>query len=101
MTDLGAFARELMKDAKRNLGTKLDWVAVDHGNTDNPHFHILVRGKADDGKDLVISRDCTTQSFHLRPGAAGRLGASPFARRPGACSNACACRIDRTGSNGG
>jgi hypothetical protein len=25
-----------MKDAERNLGTSLDWVAVDHWNTDNP-----------------------------------------------------------------
>jgi type IV secretory pathway VirD2 relaxase len=38
------------------LGTRLDWVAVDHWNTDNPHVHVLIRGRADDGKDLVISR---------------------------------------------
>jgi type IV secretory pathway VirD2 relaxase len=34
----------------------LDWVAVDHWNTDNPHVPILIRGRADDGQDLVISR---------------------------------------------
>jgi type IV secretory pathway VirD2 relaxase len=28
-----------------DLGTRLDWVAVDHWNTDNPHIHILVRGR--------------------------------------------------------
>src|ERR1700730_6629230 len=56
MADLRAFTRELMADAERDLGTKLDWVAVDHWNTDNPHIHVLVRGQADDGKDLVISR---------------------------------------------
>ncbi len=44
MTDLRAFTRELMTDAERDLGTKLDWVAVDHWNTDNPHVHVLVRG---------------------------------------------------------
>ena len=56
MADLRAFTRELMADAERDLGTRLDWVAVDHWNTDNPHVHILMRGRADDGKDLVISR---------------------------------------------
>jgi hypothetical protein len=30
---------------ERDLGTKLDWIGVDHYNTDNPHLHILVRGK--------------------------------------------------------
>ncbi|MEL6423329.1 MAG: DUF3363 domain-containing protein [Pseudomonadota bacterium] len=57
MEDLRAFTRDLMSQAERDLGTELDWVAVDHWNTDNPHVHVLVRGKADDGKDLVISRD--------------------------------------------
>ena len=45
MSDLRAFTRELMADAERDLGTKLDWVAVDHWNTDNPHIHVLVRGQ--------------------------------------------------------
>jgi len=55
MEDLRAFTRELMTDAERDLGTHLDWVAVDHWNTDNPHIHVLVRGRGDDGQDLVIS----------------------------------------------
>jgi hypothetical protein len=29
--------RGLMADAEHNLSTKLDWVAVEHWNTDNPH----------------------------------------------------------------
>ena len=57
MADLRSFTRELMKDAERDLGTSLDWIAVDHWNTDNPHIHVLVRGRTDDGQDLVISRD--------------------------------------------
>jgi type IV secretory pathway VirD2 relaxase len=66
MTDLRAFTRELMRDAERDLGTKLDWVAVDHWNTDNPHIHVLVRGCADDGKDLVISRDYISRGLRAR-----------------------------------
>jgi type IV secretory pathway VirD2 relaxase len=66
MADLRAFTRELMADAEKDLGTKLDWVAVDHWNTDNPHIHVLVRGRADDGEDLVISRDYISQGFRSR-----------------------------------
>jgi type IV secretory pathway VirD2 relaxase len=55
--DLKSFARDLMVDMERDLGTKLDWVGVDHWNTEHPHTHILVRGVADDGENLVISRD--------------------------------------------
>jgi hypothetical protein len=61
--DLRAFTRELMADAERNLGARLEWVAVDHWNTDNPHIHVLVRGRADNGQDLVISRDYISQGF--------------------------------------
>jgi type IV secretory pathway VirD2 relaxase len=60
------FTRELMADAERDLGTKLDWVGVDHWNTDNPHVHVLVRGRADDGQDLVISRDYISRGFRDR-----------------------------------
>jgi len=66
IADLRAFTRELMKDAERDLGTRLDWVAVDHWNTDNPHIHVLVRGRADDGQDLVISRDYISNGFRGR-----------------------------------
>jgi type IV secretory pathway VirD2 relaxase len=66
MQDLRAYTRELIADAERDLGTSLDWVAVDHWNTDNPHIHVLVRGKADDGEDLVISRDYMSHGFRRR-----------------------------------
>ena len=66
MEDVRAFTRDLMTQAERDLGTRLDWIAVDHWNTDNPHIHVLVRGKADDGKDLVISRDYISRGFRAR-----------------------------------
>jgi type IV secretory pathway VirD2 relaxase len=66
MTDLKAFARDLAAQMERDLGTKLDWVAVDHWNTDNPHAHLLVRGGADDGSDLVISRDYISRGLRSR-----------------------------------
>src|SRR4051812_1641237 len=55
-----------MEAAERDLGTKLDWVAVDHWNTDNPHVHIVLRGVADDERDLVISRDYIARGFRAR-----------------------------------
>jgi type IV secretory pathway VirD2 relaxase len=63
LESLRTFTRELMADAERDLGTRLDWVAVDHWNTDNPHVHVLIRGRADDGRDLVISRDYISRGF--------------------------------------
>ena len=65
---LRSFTRELMDQASRDLGTRLDWVAIDHWNTEHPHVHILVRGRADDGKDLVISRDYISTGLRVRAG---------------------------------
>ena len=57
MDDLKGFTRELMGQMEKDLGTRLDWCAVEHWNTGHPHIHVIVRGRADDGRDLVISRD--------------------------------------------
>src|SRR6266851_303948 len=66
LQDLRTFTRELMVDAERDLATRLDWVAVDHWNTDNPHVHVLIRGRGDDGEDLVISRAYISRGFRDR-----------------------------------
>jgi len=57
MRDLKGFTRELMTRMEKDLGTRLDWRAVEHWNTDNPHIHIIVRGVGEDGQNLIISRD--------------------------------------------
>ncbi|ESY71771.1 type VI secretion protein [Mesorhizobium sp. LNHC252B00] len=66
MTDLRAFTRDLAKQMEADLGSRLDWVAVDHWNTDNPHVHLLVRGVDDTGADLVISRDYISRGLRSR-----------------------------------
>ena len=66
MVDLKSFARDLMGQMEKDLGTKLDWAAVDHWNTDNPHVHIILRGRADDGQDLVIARDYIKEGMRAR-----------------------------------
>ncbi|MEE9433722.1 MAG: DUF3363 domain-containing protein [Sphingorhabdus sp.] len=66
MEDLRGFTRELMADMERDLDTRLDWQAVDHWNTDNPHIHILVRGRDDIGNDLIISKDYISHGMRGR-----------------------------------
>lgn len=66
LSDLQRFTRDLMGQMARDLGTGVDWVAVDHWNTEHPHIHILVRGRADDGGDLVISRDYISRGLRGR-----------------------------------
>jgi type IV secretory pathway VirD2 relaxase len=57
LSDLRETTRDLMKQMEADLGTKLDWIAVDHYNTGRPHTHILVRGVTEDGKTLNIAGD--------------------------------------------
>ena len=66
LTDLHAYTRDLVGEMERDLGTALDWVAVDHWNTDNPHVHLIVRGKETDGRDLVIHREYITRGLRAR-----------------------------------
>jgi type IV secretory pathway VirD2 relaxase len=64
--DLKPLTRRLMTQMEEDLGTKLDWVAVDHYNTGHPHTHIIVRGKTDRGRDLIIAREYLTQGMRER-----------------------------------
>lgn len=64
--DLKAFTRAHMGQVERDLGTKLDWVAVDHWDTDDPHTHIVLRGKDDQGADLIIARDYISHGMRQR-----------------------------------
>ena len=66
LSDIKAFTRDLMADAERDLDTRLDWVAVDHWNTEHPHIHVTVRGRTDNGEDLVISRDYIREGMRAR-----------------------------------
>jgi type IV secretory pathway VirD2 relaxase len=55
LSDLRAFTRDLMRQVERDLGTGLDWVAVDHFNTAHSHTHIVIRGVDEAGENLVIA----------------------------------------------
>jgi len=66
LTDLTAHTRDLMKQIEVDLGTKLDWVAVNHYNTGHPHVHVIVRGKDDLGENLVINGDYLANGIRER-----------------------------------
>ena len=68
--DLPAHTRALVARMERDLGTHLEWAAIDHHNTDNAHVHLLVRGRdtggADPGDRADLPQD---RASHAQPGA--------------------------------
>lgn len=74
--DLHDFTRETMARMERDLGVELDWLAVDHHNTDNPHVHIIVRGVRRDGAELLLPREYVSHGLReaARDAATGLLG---------------------------
>jgi type IV secretory pathway VirD2 relaxase len=64
--DLKPFVRRLMTQMEQDLGTRLDWVAVDHSNTGHPHSHIMLRGVDDRGENLVIAREYISHGLRER-----------------------------------
>ena len=64
--DLTQFTRDLVHQMQQDLGTKLEWIAVNHYNTDNPHVHLSVRGVDELGKDLFIHPDYIKQGLRYR-----------------------------------
>lgn len=77
LDDLRATTRDLMAQAEKDLGTRLDWVAVDHWNTEHPHVHILVRGVGQDGRDLIIDPDYMGKGLRARAEALVSLELGP------------------------
>lgn len=73
LEDLKGFTRQLMHRMEIDLETRLDWVAVDHWDTDNPHTHIVLNGHtggAVSGKeDLIIAPDYMAHGMRLRASA--------------------------------
>jgi len=78
MADLKAYTRELVSRMESDLGTKLDWVAVDHYDTVQPHTHLLVRGVRDDGKDLVMPREYISRGMRERAQEIASLELGPM-----------------------
>lgn len=57
ISDLRQFTRETLRRVADDLGEPdLQWVAICHYDTDQPHAHVLMRGRRGSGRDLVIPR---------------------------------------------
>ena len=54
--DLEALTSGLMARMETDLGTKLQWVATVHRNTEYPHVHVALRGINDQGSPLLLPR---------------------------------------------
>ena len=78
MADLKSYTRELVSRMESDLGTKLDWVAVDHYDTAQPHTHLIVRGVRDDGKDLVMPRQFISHGMRERAQEIASLELGPM-----------------------
>jgi type IV secretory pathway VirD2 relaxase len=63
--DLQQLARELMRRMETDLGTRLEWVAVNHFNTEHPHTHVALRGLRADGSVLDLPRDYVKSGIRL------------------------------------
>ena len=77
LPDLKPFIRDLLEQMERDLDTKLDWVAVDHFNTGHPHTHIVIRGRDDQGRALVMARDYIGHGVRARAQALVTLELGP------------------------
>jgi type IV secretory pathway VirD2 relaxase len=64
--DLKPFTRQLMRQMEQDLDTALDWLAVDHFNTGQPHTHVVVRGVTDEGKILYIAGNYIAHGIRAR-----------------------------------
>jgi type IV secretory pathway VirD2 relaxase len=64
--NLREHVRSLVGQMERDLGTKLEWAAIDHHNTDDAHVHLLVRGMRDNGRPLEINRDYLRSGLRVR-----------------------------------
>jgi type IV secretory pathway VirD2 relaxase len=75
--DLKPYVRRLMAQAEQDLGTTLDWVAVDHFNTECPHTHIMLRGVDDRGQNLIIAREYIAHGLRERAAELATLDLGP------------------------
>jgi type IV secretory pathway VirD2 relaxase len=67
ISDLRRFTRETMRRVAEDLGEpQLQWIAICHFDTDQPHAHVLLRGRKPSGRDLVIPRDYMGYGFRAR-----------------------------------
>jgi type IV secretory pathway VirD2 relaxase len=67
MEDLQGYVRDVMSDVAKDLNeAALNWVAVNHFDTDQPHAHVLIRGVRAKGSALIIPRQIISHGIRGR-----------------------------------
>jgi len=66
MADLKPFVRDLVSQMETDLGTRLEWVGAVHHDTGRPHAHLVIRGRREDGSDLVMPRTYISHGIRER-----------------------------------
>jgi type IV secretory pathway VirD2 relaxase len=61
--DLSRLTRDLVRQMEKDLGAELQWVAVEHHNTEHPHVHVVIRGVTDTGETLRLNREYVKQGI--------------------------------------
>jgi type IV secretory pathway VirD2 relaxase len=76
IADLTGYTRQVMARAEAELGRPLQWVAVNHWDTDNPHTHDVIRGRDGEGLPVNLPGTFIKHSFReiARDMATERLG---------------------------
>ena len=76
MEDLQGYVRDVMGQMESDLGVGTEWVAINHWNTDNPHAHVILRGRTREGHELRIPRDYLSHGLRhqARKRATAELG---------------------------
>lgn len=64
--DMRSYVRDVMEKVEEDLGARLEWMAVNHFNTDNPHAHVVIRGRDRAGKELNIASDYISHGMRER-----------------------------------
>jgi type IV secretory pathway VirD2 relaxase len=75
--DLERLTRDIVKQAERDLGTPLEWVAVTHFNTEHPHVHLVVRGRRADEAPLTLPRSYVQHGLRQAAGKACTIQLGP------------------------
>ena len=48
------YVQDVMKEAEKVTGEKLQWFAAEHNNTEHKHAHVVIRGTTKDGHELYL-----------------------------------------------
>jgi len=67
ITDFDAYIKAVMDDVALDLREpRLTWIGINHFDTDQPHAHVLIRGKRMNGKDLILPRSYISHGIRNR-----------------------------------